>query len=397
MGSWSVYCSISRITINSGTKCVFLPLIKNNGGSSEYDSHIPATLPIFGEYNDYGGIENIVRDENVELIEKMYKCTIEEFCDFLTDGRKDYKDEYSDWYGKEHLKPLEKFTYMWVHGQVWEFMTKYHPNAYGRSGNFDMGNPDLLKVLGFEYIGKSKDERYTDHYRYTKGETLVNIVTDGTWMHLLNDENYIIYDLKDLKKLGVDTTEFDGKEEVELHRIFSYEDKIGKLGWVMGIPRTYCSERKQKKILMEHGLIPDDTGADQSLDIILAAIVKEKTKQVESMRERFNKHSESLEMNDKRKAAFESYYDDMEVDAYPKDIFARMIENNEFVCDSLAKMVVMKLNMYCASTSWEPYVMYTTPQCGEYQAHQGMLEAFARINKEMMAEMGYDDDTEEKE
>lgn len=396
MGSWSVYCSISRITINSGTKCVFLPLIKNNSGSSEYDSHIPATLPIFGEYNDYGGIENIVRDENVELIEKMYKCTIEEFCDFLCDVRADYDDEYSDWHGKEHLKPLEKFTYMWVHGQVWDFMTNYHADAYHRTGAFDMGNPELLKALGFEYIGKSDDKRYTDHYRYTNGETVLDVVTDGTWMHQLNDKNhYGLYNIKDLKKLGVDTTEFEGKEEVQLHKIFSYDDKIKKLGWVIGIPRTYGSDRKMKKILADHGLITDKDNVDESLDAILASIVEEKTKWVDRMRESFNKHSESLEMNDKRKAAFESYYDDMEVDAYPKDIFARMIENNEFVCDSLAKMVVMKRNMHCASTSWEPYVPYTTPQCGEFKAHQGMLEAFARINKEVMTDMGYDEEDDE--
>jgi hypothetical protein len=36
----------------------------------EYHRYSPATLPIFGKYNDYGGIEDIVIDDNTKLIEE---------------------------------------------------------------------------------------------------------------------------------------------------------------------------------------------------------------------------------------------------------------------------------------------------------------------------------------
>jgi hypothetical protein len=57
-GSWSVYCGISNISITSGNDCVLLPLKETNG---EYHRYSPATLPIFGKYNDYGGIEHCNR------------------------------------------------------------------------------------------------------------------------------------------------------------------------------------------------------------------------------------------------------------------------------------------------------------------------------------------------
>lgn len=84
MGSWSVYCSISQIAITAGHDCVLLPLKENK--HDERGGYVPATLPIFGSYDDYGGIENIVKDENTDYIEETFDCTIEEFCEFFTRG-----------------------------------------------------------------------------------------------------------------------------------------------------------------------------------------------------------------------------------------------------------------------------------------------------------------------
>lgn len=65
MGSWSVYCGISNIAITAGKECVLLPIKPNKG---EYLPYLPATLPIFGKYDDYGGLENIVEDvEELEI------------------------------------------------------------------------------------------------------------------------------------------------------------------------------------------------------------------------------------------------------------------------------------------------------------------------------------------
>ena len=379
MGSWSVYCGISRITITSGRECVFLPLIENKTHQG-YDKYIPATLPIFGEYNDYGGIENIVQDKNVKLIEKIYNCSIDDFCAFLTDVRRDYGDDYSDWHGKENLKELENFKYMWIDREVWNYLVSYHPNGYGRTGDFDMGNPSFLKALGFEYIGKTKNKRYTDHYRYTNGDTLVNIQSDGTWCHLLNNDNSGLYRINDFKILGVDTTKFDGKEEQNAFEIFDDKTRIQKLGWVVGIERTYVNELEMEEMYAK-------------LDENVCKEIEEKEKK------------RTDELKQKMKKQFGDEYKESDLDAIftpvtkrglgITHVYAKLIKDNDFICSTMADMVTLKHNMYCASTSWEPYIFYITPQCGEHAIHQKMLEAFAKINRDYLTEIGYDENEDE--
>jgi len=77
MGSWNATCMISNLPILSGER-IKLVFLKSNikGGLSQscyvYPSGIMASafLPISGEYNDYGSIENIDKDWNYDLIEK---------------------------------------------------------------------------------------------------------------------------------------------------------------------------------------------------------------------------------------------------------------------------------------------------------------------------------------
>lgn len=67
MGCFNLKCAISNKTIQYGDKVAVLPLIKNEYRSDIKDSIMIyhndkfnfATLPVFGEYDEYGGIENI--------------------------------------------------------------------------------------------------------------------------------------------------------------------------------------------------------------------------------------------------------------------------------------------------------------------------------------------------
>ena len=108
MGSWSVCCGISNIAITSGKKCVLLPLKESIG--SETRNWQPATLPIFGEYNDYGGMEEIEKDDNTALIEEHLGISIEEFVVFLTDGKFTYGREEAQEVAKKinNLSEVEK-------------------------------------------------------------------------------------------------------------------------------------------------------------------------------------------------------------------------------------------------------------------------------------------------
>lgn len=69
MGCYNVACSISNISIGAGDDIVFIPLTQSKHGAklgdrntsliSPHCIYSPVTLPIFGKYDDYGGIEDI--------------------------------------------------------------------------------------------------------------------------------------------------------------------------------------------------------------------------------------------------------------------------------------------------------------------------------------------------
>ena len=83
MGSFCVYCHISNLSIDEGDECVLLPLKKNKSYLYSRSEWLPATLPIFGTYNGYGRLVNIVKDDNTKLIESYFGISIDEFCELL--------------------------------------------------------------------------------------------------------------------------------------------------------------------------------------------------------------------------------------------------------------------------------------------------------------------------
>ena len=91
MGSFNVVCSVSNISISAGTPIVFIPLEISkypykigDGNHMLINGHCfyaPVTMPIFGKYDDYGGIEDIIRDENIEIVEAYFKKTLKNIRD----------------------------------------------------------------------------------------------------------------------------------------------------------------------------------------------------------------------------------------------------------------------------------------------------------------------------
>lgn len=89
MGSYSVCCVMSKLSIPHG-RVKLIPIKKQKhpyyGCSSEY---YPYCLPLTGEYDTYGGIENIERDINVEIIERYFGIPIEDFAAAVTNNVSD--------------------------------------------------------------------------------------------------------------------------------------------------------------------------------------------------------------------------------------------------------------------------------------------------------------------
>ena len=127
MGSWSVSCGISNIAIVANSECCILPLYK---ARSEYQKYLPVMLPIFGTYDDYGGMEDIDCDDNTALIEAITGVTIEEFVKFLVDGRWTYyRDEVEEIENKmrKHgsFEDFENVRFMWINKHVYDFLSKF--------------------------------------------------------------------------------------------------------------------------------------------------------------------------------------------------------------------------------------------------------------------------------
>ncbi len=92
MGSFYATCSVSNMTLSYQKTSVILlvpsistdisgnsGLICSNDGAQIYFS--PFGFPIHGEYYDYGQISNIVRDDNVLMLEKYFGVDINEITD----------------------------------------------------------------------------------------------------------------------------------------------------------------------------------------------------------------------------------------------------------------------------------------------------------------------------
>lgn len=85
-------------------------MCSNDGPRLKY---IPCWYPIRGEYNTYGGLENIVKDDNTAVLEEYYGLTIEELIGIVTSGRKD--DGYDESLSKLKKKP--EYPADWVEGE----------------------------------------------------------------------------------------------------------------------------------------------------------------------------------------------------------------------------------------------------------------------------------------
>ena len=222
MGCFSYSCQLSGLPITCGDAAVLIPLLpsKNNYydnseshirqfGTASYCSNDgdglffrTAMLPIFGKYNDYGGLEEIREDDNTKTIEKYFDLTIQEVVNIICCGRTDdgyddclakIKEDGEDVYGKPRYKErynlLVKMSATWIRGEVYDGLIKNKRENYYPPTGF--GNTILLDALGFEYIGDCVDDRYTKQYK--KGELILK--SDGSYL------KSSIYSIPDFIKL----------------------------------------------------------------------------------------------------------------------------------------------------------------------------------------------------
>jgi len=186
MGSFNVACSISNISIGYGDDITYIPLEVSkypykigDGNNLLIYSHCfysPVTLPIFGSYDDYGRIENIKRDTNVEIIEAYFDEKIEDIC-----GIYDHD-----------VKPIS--SGMFIHREIFDILVEKcsQVDEWGKK-NFDSEENYLSNY--FDKFIKSIRQAKEFHKEYSK-DVIINNRRIG-WELWLSGESHNIFNFRD--------------------------------------------------------------------------------------------------------------------------------------------------------------------------------------------------------
>jgi hypothetical protein len=224
MGHWSHTCKLTGIPITGGTPAVLIPLVMRKNIYDNSESRLkesgstymcsnegnqlkfhPCFFPIKGRYDDYGGLEDIVEDDNTKVLEEIYGMPIQDIVNLITGSSRNREgNNYND-----KTIALKKVSGMWVHREVYEKLGASSPDSWW--DKLDLGTPALLKALGFKEGKKDKDrERY--NVLFSKGD--VKIYSDGTWMR--TEDCKSMYSLPEFKKycegkgVELDISRFEG-------------------------------------------------------------------------------------------------------------------------------------------------------------------------------------------
>lgn len=254
MGHFSHTCKLTGLPITGGTPVILFPIISKDNLYDNSEEHLkkygttyqcsndgvrlkfnPCWFPIKGVYDDYGGLEDIVHDDNTKVIEDYFDLTIEQIVNIITCGRKDdgYSDvlncikdlNVEDEYGKpkyqERYREFLPISGMWIHLDVYEKLVKEKIHDHGYDC-LDLGTPELLKAFGFVEIEKDENtKRYNRQFK--NGDLIIN--SDGTWAKF-KDTKEFIYRLPEFAKyckergVDIDMKTHGGKDKYE--QIYDY-------------------------------------------------------------------------------------------------------------------------------------------------------------------------------
>ena len=347
MGSWSVSCGISNIAITSGNKCVLLPLRKNNGDYGYYE-YIPATLPIFGEYNDYGGIEDIEKNFNTELIEKVTGVSIEDFCVFLVDGRFTYdRDEYREIKERvSHKKEMDNLRFMWIDRQVYDFMSSYtSSNGFGGC----LGYRFILEKLNFTKLNEKVEGRFCNVWEKDGKK----IYSDGTWINTIDGKSIFDFDkgyspescLSNYFQLTEEEKQFDDLNIFSFYEEMNEEETIRFL-----LPLLIGRDYTPYKSVEDYEKLREKNQGDEKMLALIDSLIS------------YTRSEDKL--------------------IFAEEYFI----NIEKIKKEFSELGIFYTNLHCMSGTFRPHELYLTPQCGEHREHQVFLEKFAEINKSYIYE-----------
>jgi len=234
MGCFNVAGTMSNISIGHSEEVVFFILKPSSGYRREAGStpgtvvlhpqssmcsndgskiyYKPLFLPVFGEYNDYGSVENIKEDANTKHIEEYFGLPIDDIigaiCSYDNEGECETEELTTE---------LRSCSGMFELREVYENMSNFMFNENIAYKNLWLSE-DVLIDLGFVHDKdiSTNDTRYSKHYAHP-GVPEIYVHCDGQFSRVMctdktNDELHSIYRLESLceeykTKFGKDITQ----------------------------------------------------------------------------------------------------------------------------------------------------------------------------------------------
>jgi hypothetical protein len=339
MGSWNVKCAVSNISIRSGTDVALVFIEK--GKYDTYDKeYSPICLPIYGKYNDYGGIEDIIKNDNTALIEQTYGQDINTLANLIC--RNSYVDVkgrgegYIIENGSNLDKELDSVNHCWIIKDIYDSMSARYDIGKSYRNHLSYGNESILNQLGFTFV--KKDDTKTRYNKLYSNGT-IELYSDGTWL-----ENSV-YSNEHLVDLGIDITPIKDLE---------YTNSM------LDLARN--SIEKIKKDKQDYNEMLRKIQPDIDIELISKAIENE-YEYKDSVRFLF---------------PFDRYSENSLVKAYNK-----YFVDNTNLDKEIIKFYNFRASIGDCNISLKPYDKCGS-QCGEYKAHQYWLELFCKVNNSMI-------------
>lgn len=419
MGSFSYSCQLSGLPITSGTKCAIVPMLPKENfydcgeahfrkfGKSMFCSNDGVNIffneyafPIFGEYNDYGGLENIIEDDNTKCLEKYFELSIEEICEVLCDGRKSEYFESGQFCksvkilkkkNPKHMMLL-KSSLVWLHAEFFETLATKKSSYW--DDKLDLGGHGILDKLGFKFIGEVKKERYNQEYE----KDGLKIWTDENWINL--PDQHHVYRLTDLKKycekkgvsINIDELNSMGYHEQVYECVLPYIENLkGHDRWK--------TDRAINLLLGDEHSIRMGGQSTEELGIKILQFTLDRLEKGEEDIFKTDMSIEELkdEIEKLKKAAKKQ-------PAQPKQYLSEFYfdkiksEGNSFLKSNIIKWHIVKSYYYTLGKYLYP--IGVSPQDGDYKSTQRFFEAVTTTLDSIMKQRivdGYESDENEEE
>jgi hypothetical protein len=197
----------------------------------------------------------------------------------------------------------------------------------------DYGTPEMLKLFGFEFVEKSDSFKNYDPKRFNQlwRKDDVEMFSDNST--LLSKDGRYVYHFGKGDETSIETY-FEVPKELEYlktkssseaWRLLSKSKIKSELGYILGSRYDFDREDMYEEIAKIRG----------------EAIVV----------------------------------------VQPKVLHKKYFSNMEMFGDKIVELINISHNLHPMSGQFSPHVLYLTPQCGEYEQHQLILDKFAEINR----------------